>query len=227
MLWKPHDFPQIYSWKLLRRKLMFSRFIVFCFYNCALKICSSLFYAVTLLEMIVVFNQWNMYGLTILFPPWILEWKVVHMWIASWSVLKIWDNKYPNVDVFPWHLLSDLKTALVQGDDFSSGASSRSTKLIHGGVRYLQKAIMKLDYKQVNASFFLRSWHLSAEFLVPLVILLYLPSHVHFSFTGSSDMFALNDCLPGIFWSCSKEIVQRGRPLLLSYGELIHEIISQ
>uniref|UniRef100_A0A673CY35 glycerol-3-phosphate dehydrogenase n=1 Tax=Sphaeramia orbicularis TaxID=375764 RepID=A0A673CY35_9TELE len=29
------------------------------------------------------------------------------------------------------------------------------TKLIHGGVRYLQKAIMKLDYKQVNASFFL------------------------------------------------------------------------
>uniref|UniRef100_A0A671YU12 glycerol-3-phosphate dehydrogenase n=1 Tax=Sparus aurata TaxID=8175 RepID=A0A671YU12_SPAAU len=51
----------------------------------------------------------------------------------------------------------DLKTALVQGDDFSSGTSSQSTKLIHGGVRYLQKAIMKLDYKQVNASFFLRS----------------------------------------------------------------------
>lgn len=71
--------------------------------------------------------------------------------------LKIWDNKYPDVDVFPWLLLSDLKTALVQGDDFSSGTSSRSTKLIHGGVRYLQKAIMKLDYKQVNASFFLRS----------------------------------------------------------------------
>ncbi|XP_036964995.1 glycerol-3-phosphate dehydrogenase SDP6, mitochondrial-like [Acanthopagrus latus] len=44
---------------------------------------------------------------------------------------------------------TDLKTALVQGDDFSSGTSSRSTKLIHGGVRYLQKAIMKLDYKQV------------------------------------------------------------------------------
>uniref|UniRef100_A0A3B4V4R4 glycerol-3-phosphate dehydrogenase n=1 Tax=Seriola dumerili TaxID=41447 RepID=A0A3B4V4R4_SERDU len=49
----------------------------------------------------------------------------------------------------------NLKTAPVQGDNFSSGTSSRSTKLIHGGVRYLQKAIMKLDYKQVNASFFL------------------------------------------------------------------------
>ncbi|KAF1768283.1 hypothetical protein GCK72_000095 [Caenorhabditis remanei] len=31
-----------------------------------------------------------------------------------------------------------LKTALVELDDFSSGTSSRSTKLIHGGVRYLQ-----------------------------------------------------------------------------------------
>uniref|UniRef100_A0A8C7U862 Glycerol-3-phosphate dehydrogenase, mitochondrial n=1 Tax=Oncorhynchus mykiss TaxID=8022 RepID=A0A8C7U862_ONCMY len=44
----------------------------------------------------------------------------------------------------------DLKTALVERDDFSSGTSSRSTKLIHGGVRYLQKAIVKLDYEQVN-----------------------------------------------------------------------------
>lgn len=41
-----------------------------------------------------------------------------------------------------------LKTAMVELDDFSSGTSSRSTKLIHGGVRYLQKAIMNLDYDQ-------------------------------------------------------------------------------
>ncbi|XP_077176120.1 glycerol-3-phosphate dehydrogenase, mitochondrial isoform X1 [Paroedura picta] len=41
-----------------------------------------------------------------------------------------------------------LKTALVERDDFSSGTSSRSTKLIHGGVRYLQTAIMKLDFEQ-------------------------------------------------------------------------------
>lgn len=52
-------------------------------------------------------------------------------------------------------LCSDLKTALVERSDFSSGTSSRSTKLIHGGVRYLQKAIMKLDYEQVV--FLLRS----------------------------------------------------------------------
>ncbi|CAM9545594.1 glycerol-3-phosphate dehydrogenase, mitochondrial [Lethenteron reissneri] len=41
-----------------------------------------------------------------------------------------------------------LKTALVEKNDFSSGTSSRSTKLIHGGVRYLQKAIMRLDTEQ-------------------------------------------------------------------------------
>lgn len=41
-----------------------------------------------------------------------------------------------------------LKTAMVEMDDFASGTSSRSTKLIHGGVRYLQKAIMGLDLEQ-------------------------------------------------------------------------------
>ena len=37
----------------------------------------------------------------------------------------------------------------MERDDFASGTSSRSTKLIHGGVRYLQKAIMQLDREQV------------------------------------------------------------------------------
>ncbi|KAL7667497.1 hypothetical protein ACOME3_010686 [Neoechinorhynchus agilis] len=41
-----------------------------------------------------------------------------------------------------------LKVALLEQGDFGSGTSSRSTKLIHGGVRYLQKAVLSLDYKQ-------------------------------------------------------------------------------
>lgn len=47
-----------------------------------------------------------------------------------------------------------LKTALVEKFDYSSGTSSRSTKLIHGGVRYLQKAIMGLDKEQVHWNLF-------------------------------------------------------------------------
>ncbi|KAG6845059.1 hypothetical protein H0H87_001121 [Tephrocybe sp. NHM501043] len=41
-----------------------------------------------------------------------------------------------------------LKVALVERDDFSAGTSSKSTKLVHGGVRYLQKAVFELDYDQ-------------------------------------------------------------------------------
>ena len=61
-----------------------------------------------------------------------------------------------------------LRVALVERGDFSSGeytaaiwdgelcvyimriegTSSKSTKLVHGGVRYLQKAVMELDYEQ-------------------------------------------------------------------------------
>jgi len=44
-----------------------------------------------------------------------------------------------------------LKVACVERDDFSSGTSSKSTKLVHGGVRYLQKAIMELDYGQSHS----------------------------------------------------------------------------
>lgn len=41
-----------------------------------------------------------------------------------------------------------LKVACVERDDFSSGTSSKSTKLVHGGVRYLEKAVWELDYGQ-------------------------------------------------------------------------------
>jgi glycerol-3-phosphate dehydrogenase len=41
-----------------------------------------------------------------------------------------------------------LRVAVVERDDFSSGTSSKSTKLVHGGVRYLEKAVWELDYSQ-------------------------------------------------------------------------------
>lgn len=43
-----------------------------------------------------------------------------------------------------------LKVALVERDDFASGTSSKSTKLVHGGVRYLEKAVWELDYSQYS-----------------------------------------------------------------------------
>lgn len=40
--------------------------------------------------------------------------------------------------------LRGLKTAVVEMDDFASGTSSKSTKLIHGGIRYLALAFQKV-----------------------------------------------------------------------------------
>ncbi|HNC97421.1 MAG TPA: FAD-dependent oxidoreductase [Myxococcota bacterium] len=46
--------------------------------------------------------------------------------------------------------LRGLKVALVERDDFSSGTSSRSTKLVHGGVRYLEQAVKNGDLAQLR-----------------------------------------------------------------------------
>ena len=43
-----------------------------------------------------------------------------------------------------------LSAALVDRQDFMAGTSSRSTKLIHGGVRYLEQAFKTLDYGKYN-----------------------------------------------------------------------------
>lgn len=43
-----------------------------------------------------------------------------------------------------------LKAALVERNDFAEGTSGRSTKLLHGGVRYLESAIKHLDPVQYH-----------------------------------------------------------------------------
>lgn len=43
-----------------------------------------------------------------------------------------------------------LKVALVDKMDLAEGTSSRSTKLVHGGVRYLEKAVKHLDRAQYD-----------------------------------------------------------------------------
>jgi glycerol-3-phosphate dehydrogenase len=42
-----------------------------------------------------------------------------------------------------------LKTALVEKDDFASGTSSKSSKLVHGGLRYLQQHEFRLVYENL------------------------------------------------------------------------------
>ncbi|CAM6015913.1 unnamed protein product [Sphagnum balticum] len=46
-----------------------------------------------------------------------------------------------------------LRVGLVGRDDYSAGTSSRSTKLVHGGVRYLEKAFWQFDYRLLKLVF--------------------------------------------------------------------------
>src|SRR6476619_4070632 len=42
-----------------------------------------------------------------------------------------------------------LSVALVERDDFASGTSSKSSKLVHGGLRYLQQREVRLVYENL------------------------------------------------------------------------------
>lgn len=97
-----------------------------------------------------------------------------------------------------------LKTALVERNDFASGTSSRSTKLIHGGVRYLQKAITNLDveqYRMVKEALHERANlleiapHLSAP--LPIMLPLYKWWHLPYYWVGIKmyDLVAGSHCL--------------------------------
>lgn len=75
--------------------------------------------------------------------------------------------------------LRGLRTLLIEGGDFASGTSSASTKLVHGGVRYLEQAVKTFDlaeYRMVQgalrerAAMLQNAPHLAhaAEFVVPV-----------------------------------------------------------
>ena len=42
-----------------------------------------------------------------------------------------------------------LRTALVEKGDFASGTSSKSSKMVHGGIRYLQQREFRLVYENL------------------------------------------------------------------------------
>src|SRR4051794_32152591 len=66
-----------------------------------------------------------------------------------------------------------LRTALVERDDFASGTSSKSSKLVHGGLRYLQQGDVRLVYQALRERQILRhnAPHLVKilPFLIPIL----------------------------------------------------------
>ncbi|MDR0439520.1 MAG: FAD-dependent oxidoreductase [Candidatus Accumulibacter sp.] len=93
-----------------------------------------------------------------------------------------------------------LKVALVEKHDFAEGTSSKSTKLVHGGVRYLEMAVKRCDraqYHLVKEALFERGVFLkNAPHLakrLPLVTPLYSWWEVPYVFAG----LVLYDVLAG------------------------------
>lgn len=109
-----------------------------------------------------------------------------------------------------------LKVACIDGGDFASGTSSKSTKLVHGGVRYLEKAIKNLDYEQYKlvrealserATFLKVAPHLSSE--LPIILPIYKWWQVPYFWIGAKfyDLLAGSQSLsPSYFISASKTL---------------------
>jgi glycerol-3-phosphate dehydrogenase len=111
--------------------------------------------------------------------------------------------------------LRGLKVALIDRGDFSCETSSKSTKLIHGGVRYLEQAFKNLDIgqlKQVRHGLAERKFLLSngAHLSKPLGILTPVFSYWEgLYFTIGLKLygwFAKNDKLPAARWLSKKEM---------------------
>jgi len=111
-----------------------------------------------------------------------------------------------------------LRVALVEKYDFSSGTSSRSTKLIHGGVRYLEKAIMNLDYEQYKmvrealherATVLRIAPHLSYQ--MPIMLPIYKLWQVPYFWAGSKlyDIFAGSQRLESSYFLSKSKALEK------------------
>lgn len=114
--------------------------------------------------------------------------------------------------------LRGLKVALIEKQDFASETSSKSTKLIHGGVRYLEQAFKNFDFaqlKQVRHGLEERQIVLqNAPHLArPLPLLTPVFSWwegLYFSIgLRMYDFFAKGDALPKSRWLSKKETLLR------------------
>jgi glycerol-3-phosphate dehydrogenase len=114
--------------------------------------------------------------------------------------------------------LRGLTVALIEKEDFAAETSSKSTKLIHGGVRYLEQAFKNFDFaqlKQVRHGLEERHTVLAnAPHLArPLALMTPVFSWIEGAYFTIGLMlygwFAKNDALPKSKWLSKKDMVER------------------
>ncbi|KXH64115.1 FAD dependent oxidoreductase [Colletotrichum salicis] len=110
-----------------------------------------------------------------------------------------------------------LKVALVERDDFSAGTSSKSTKLVHGGVRYLEKAVWNLDYSQLELvmealherkTFLNVAPHLSSSLPILLPIQKWWQTPYFWAGTKAYDLLAGSQGLESSYYVSTKKAME-------------------
>ncbi len=89
----------------------------------------------------------------------------------------------------------NINTLLVEKNDFSSGASSRSTKLLHGGIRYLPQMQFGLVRESLQEQKVLKN--LLGDLYKPLDLV--TPIYKDDGFADLPKLFQLNNFASGIF----------------------------
>lgn len=114
--------------------------------------------------------------------------------------------------------LRGFKVALIEKEDFAAETSSKSTKLIHGGVRYLEQAFKNLDFAQLRqVKHGLEERHTVIRNAPHLAHPLALITPVFSWFEGFYfkigltlyGFFAKNDSMPKAEWLNKKETFER------------------
>lgn len=114
--------------------------------------------------------------------------------------------------------LRGLKVALIEKNDFAAETSSKSTKLIHGGVRYLEQAFKNLDFGQLRqVRHGLEERHIVIKNAPHLAHPLALITPVYSWLEGMYftigltiyGFFAKNDTMPKAKWLSKKETFER------------------
>src|SRR5690606_23517667 len=101
-----------------------------------------------------------------------------------------------------------LKVGLLEKNDFGSGTSSRSTKLVHGGLRYLKHGAVKLVHEvgRERAILYKNAPHL----VIPVPMLLPIYKRGTYGYLASSIGLYIYDWLAGVARKERRRMLSRG-----------------
>ncbi|MFT7421312.1 MAG: glycerol-3-phosphate dehydrogenase [Arcticibacterium sp.] len=115
-------------------------------------------------------------------------------------------------------VLRGYTVALIDKNDFCAETSSKSTKLIHGGVRYLERAFKQLDLEQIRQvrhglnerhTLLTVAPHLAKPIALITPVFSWLEGLYYTIGLKIYGLFAIGDSLPSAKWLSKKETLAR------------------